>query len=112
MLHVPAAEHAEATRAVDATVDAFAALAACDDAQITAFFDAFAAALADDDAMAPIRAANEADVARAAAAGRSTTRLVLSDRMRDDMVAGLRSWRDADLRRDAAVGTIEHAGWR
>ncbi len=111
VLHVPAAEHAEASRAVAATVDAFAALAACDDDQITTFFDAFAAALADADAMVAIRAANEADVARARDAGRSTTRLVLSERMRDDMITGLRSWRDADLHRDVAIGTIEHAGW-
>ena len=111
VLHVPAAEHAEAARAVDAAVDAFAALAWCDDDQITTFFDAFAAALADADAMVAMRAANDADVVRAREAGRSTTRLVLSDEMRDDMVAGLRSWRDADLRRDAAVATIEHAGW-
>jgi glutamate-5-semialdehyde dehydrogenase len=111
LLHVPAAEHAEATRAVDAAADAFAGLASCDDDLITAFFDAFAMALADDSVMALIRAANEADVARADAAGRSTTRLVLSDRMRDDMVAGLRMWRDADLRRDTEVRRVDHAGW-
>jgi glutamate-5-semialdehyde dehydrogenase len=111
VLHVPAVEHAEAQRAVDAAVDAFGALAACDDDQITAFFDGFAAALADDDVLASIRAANDADVSRASAAGRSTTRLVLSERMRDDMVAGLRSWRDADLRRDVPVRTVDHIGW-
>jgi glutamate-5-semialdehyde dehydrogenase len=111
VLHVPAVEHAEATRAVDAATTAFADLAACHDDQITAFFDAFAAALADDVTLAPIRAANAADVARAGEAGRSTTRLVLSDRMRADMVAGLHTWRDADLRRDAPLGTVVHDGW-
>jgi glutamate-5-semialdehyde dehydrogenase len=78
---------------------------------ITAFFDAFADALADDTVMAAIRAANDADVARAEGGGRSTTRLVLSDRMRDDMVAGLRLWRDAGLRRDIEAGRVEHDGW-
>ena len=34
----------------------------------------------------------------AASAGRSTTRLVLSDAMRRDMVAGLRTWRDEESR--------------
>jgi glutamate-5-semialdehyde dehydrogenase len=111
LLHVPQAEHAAATVAVDAAVEAFAALARCDDDAITTFFDAFAAALADDATIAPIRAANEADVARASAAGRSTTRLALSDRMRDDMVAGLRTWRDSPLRRDAPIGDIAHDGW-
>jgi glutamate-5-semialdehyde dehydrogenase len=109
LLHVPAAEHAAATTAVDAAVHAFGALAACEDGAITEFFDAFAAAM--DREIAPIRAANEADVARAGAAGRSTTRLVLSDRMREDMVAGLRAWRDSPLRRDAPLGEIVHDGW-
>lgn len=111
LLHVPAAEHRAAATAVGAAVEAFGALATCTDVQITAFFEAFAARLADDAAMVPIRAANDADVAAAAAAGRSTTRLVLTPRMRDDMVAGLRSWRDAPASRDDEVARIEHEGW-
>ena len=111
LLHVPAAEHAAATTAVDAAVDAFGALGTCRDEQITAFFEAFAARLADDVVMAAIRKANDADVATAAAAGRSTTRLVLSDGMRDDMVAGLRAWRDAPAARDTEIDRIDHAGW-
>ena len=51
---------------------------------------------------APIAAANADDVAAAREQGRSTTRLVLSDRMRADMVAGLRTWRDMPSERDAA----------
>ncbi len=111
LLHVPAAAEEAAARATDAAVAAFAALAGCDDEQITEFFDRFAARLDDDDVVAPIVAANEADVAKAAAAGRSTTRLVLSPRMRDDMIAGLRGWRDSPLRRDDVLGRIEHEGW-
>jgi glutamate-5-semialdehyde dehydrogenase len=111
LLHVPAAEHVAASVAVDAAVGSFAVLAGRDDNAITTFFDAFAHALASDATITPIREANEADVARAAAAGRSTTRLVLSDRMRDDMVAGLRTWRDSPLRRDAPLGEIVHDGW-
>ena len=111
LLHVPATEHAEARRAVDAAVDAFAALRGCDDEQITRFFEVFAGALDDGATVALLRAANDADVAAATASGRSTTRLVLTDRMRADMVAGLRTWRDADLRRDGAIATIDHDGW-
>jgi glutamate-5-semialdehyde dehydrogenase len=103
LLHVPAREHRAAVTAVDAAVDAFAALAACTDAQITEFFEAFATRLADDAVIAPIRAANDADVAAAVAAGRSTTRL--------ELVAGLRSWRDAPGGRDAELARIEHEGW-
>jgi glutamate-5-semialdehyde dehydrogenase len=111
LLHVPAAEQRAATSAVDAAVDAFAALALCADDEITEFYDAFAARLADDGALAVIRKANDADVAAAEAAGRSTTRLVLTDRMRDDMVAGLRAWRDAPAGRDEELRRIDHDGW-
>ena len=53
--------------------------------------------------MAPVLTANQADVDRAAAAGRSTTRLVLSEPMRAAMIEGLRAWRDSPLRRDGAA---------
>lgn len=112
LLHIPTDAHAAATAAVDAAADAFAALAAIDDQAITAFFEAFADRLADDATMAPVLAANEADVVAAAAAGRSTTRLGLTATMRADMVAGLRSWAAAPLRRDVAAGEVVHEGWR
>ena len=111
LLHVPLADAEAADRATHAAAGAFDALAACTDGHITEFFDRFADRLADDAVIAPILAANEADVAKAAGAGRSTTRLVLSARMRDDMVAGLHGWRDSPLRRDAVLGRIEHDGW-
>ena len=111
LLHVPAAEHAAARAAVDAAVDAFAGLAHRTDAQITAFYEHFGAILADDDAVGPIVAANDEDVARARAAGRSTTRLVLTPAMRVGMVDGLRAWGAAPGGRDQHVATVEHAGW-
>ena len=111
LLHVPAAEHAAAGAAVEAAVDAFAALARCTDEQITEFYERFAERLADDDIVAPIVAANADDVARAEAAGRSTTRLLMTAAMRDDMVRGLRSWARSPLRRDERLGGVEHAGW-
>ncbi len=111
LLHVPAADHAVAATAVTAAGEAFAALARCTDDQITEFYDQFARRLADDASAGPVLAANVEDVNRAEKAGRSTTRLVLSERMRQDMVDGLRSWRDADLRRDVELRRIEHDGW-
>ena len=111
LLHVPTADHAAARTAVDAAVAAFSRLGRCSDEQITEFFEQFAARLADEDIAAPIVAANEADVARAKAAGRSTTRLVMTPTMRDDMIRGLRGWRDADLRRDEPVERVDHDGW-
>ncbi len=47
----------------------------------------------------------------AEAAGRSTTRLVMTPTMRDDMIPGLRGWRDAELRRDEPVERVDHEGW-
>ena len=112
VLHVPAADRAAAARAVDAAVDAFAAMDAVDDTAVSAFFTAFAANLADDTTFAPIAAANAEDVAAARARGRSTTRLELTARMRDDMVAGLRTWAGAPSGRGTRLRTIEHDGWR
>ncbi|TDT16276.1 glutamate-5-semialdehyde dehydrogenase [Ilumatobacter fluminis] len=111
LLHVPAAEHERAATAVGAAVGAFAALTRCSDEQITAFFDEFADRLADDAAFAPISAANQVDIERARARGRSTTRLELSATMRDDMIAGLRGWASAAMSRDEIVRTVDHDGW-
>ncbi len=112
LLHVPAAEAALVDRAVGAAVGAFHGLASTTDAAVTAFYEAFASRLEDDATFAAIAAANDADVEAARAAGRSTTRLVLSSDMRVGMVAGLRGWRDAPVSRDDVVDVVEHDGWR
>ncbi len=112
LLHIPSAAHAVATAAVDAAVAAFERIGTVTDAQISDFYETFAQRLQDDASFAPIAAANEADVAAAKAKGRSTTRLVLSDKMRADMVAGLRAWRTADSGRGSVLEQVEHAGWR
>jgi glutamate-5-semialdehyde dehydrogenase len=111
LLHVPSAEHDAARLAVDDAVDAFDALSRCDDDQITEFFEHFAARLETEGSIGPILSANAKDVAAAAAAGRSTTRLALTPAMRAGMVDGLRGWRAAPAGRDRAVETIEHPGW-
>ena len=111
LLHIPAAEHALVRSAVDQARGAFSALAATTDDQISRFFDAFAANLADDTRHARIIAANDADVAAATARGRSTTRLVLSEKMRVDMIAGLRAWRDSAGGRNDVADVVEHEGW-
>lgn len=111
LLHVPEAEFEHAAAPVSRARDAFAALARCSDDQITRFFRQFADRLADDDTFAPIAAANRADVERATERGRSTTRLVLGDAMRADMVEGLRGWADASGGRDLVDRVVEHDGW-
>ena len=111
VLHLPARERAVARAAVDRAVAAFGRMGGIDDDAITAFYEAFAARLEDDEVFAPIAEANADDVARARERGRSTTRLELTERMRDDMVAGLRVWRDSAPVRGARRERIQHDGW-
>jgi len=111
LLHVPAADWDVAVGAVGRAHAAFAAMGTVADDQISAFFDAFAERLSDPDASASIAAANAADVEAAKARGRSTTRLVMDDKMRADMIAGLHAWRDAPSGRGQVIETLEHPGW-
>lgn len=112
LLHVPASEHRLVDQAVSSAVDAFAALARATDDQLTEFFDAFASLLADDAVFRDVAAANEADVAAAAARGRSTTRLALTPSMRAGMVDGLRVWQHTSTARDQLMSQHEHTTWR
>jgi glutamate-5-semialdehyde dehydrogenase len=112
LLHVPAAERIAAADAVGAAVAAFARMGEVSDAQIDDFYERFATALEDDDAVSPILTANAEDVERARERGRSTTRLVLSETMRRDMVDGLRGWKATPRARGRVVRTVSHDGWR
>ncbi len=111
LLHVPAAARTAARIAVDATVAAAEVLGGSDDAAVDRFLLAFADRLEDAAVLAAVDAANAADVAAARARGRSTTRLILSERMRTDMVAGLRGWTAVPGGRGEVVGTRAHDGW-
>jgi glutamate-5-semialdehyde dehydrogenase len=111
LVHIPSQIADLVGGAVGAATAAFSELARCDDEAITTFFETFAARLADDLTFAPIAAANAIDVERAASAGRSTTRLELTARMRADMIGGLRVWRDQPGGRGAVESRIDHDGW-
>jgi glutamate-5-semialdehyde dehydrogenase len=110
LLHVPAAVRDLVRARVDAAVAAFAGLRTAAPAQIRRFFLTFAELLAVHwDAVAQV---NAEDVARAEALGRSTTRLRVSERVRDDMVAGLHVW--AEMLADGggpAARRVVHDGW-
>ena len=112
LLHIPAEQYHVAEEAVGRACAAFAGMGAVPEAAISAFYEAFARRLEDDAVWAPILAANDDDVARAKAKGRSTTRLAASEKMRRDMIAGLREWRDAPARRGMVLETIPHDGWQ
>lgn len=108
LLHIPAREHALAHDAVDAASRAFNDLQAVSDQAIESFFHLAAEALGDDAVWAEIEAINRTDVQRAQARGRSTTRLTVSDSMREKMIAGLEGWASTPSGRGAVVETIRH----
>ncbi len=112
LIHVPAADLDVAATAIGRASEAFGAMGAVTDDQITNFYNLFADALADDRQFAPIASANEADVEAARVAGRSVTRLILDEAMRADMVDGLRGWAAAPSERHRVLETIQHDGWR
>ncbi|MFA9443808.1 aldehyde dehydrogenase family protein [Egicoccus sp. AB-alg6-2] len=111
ILHLPEADRVAARTAVEAATAAFAAMGEIDDDRLDAFYTAFADHLEDEERFAPIAAANADDVAAARDRGRSTTRLVLTDRMRADMVAGLRNWTRIPSPRGRVLDTLDHDGW-
>lgn len=111
LLHIPRTEVEAAADAVTAAQGAFRQLASVGDEEISRFFDLCARYLEDDERFAPVLDVNAGDVEAAERRGRSTSRLVLSPKMRADMAAGLRTWRDMDGARDRAIGEQAHTGW-
>ena len=110
LLLVPKAELDLVGSSVDEALDAFNALSKVDDAQIANFYSSFAKRFEDDEIFNKIRTANDKDVATASAAGRSTTRLVLSDSMRQDMIDALHIWMTLTTS-SSAHETVSHDGW-
>ena len=95
LLLIPVADQQAASVAIARAEAAFTAMSLVSDQAISTFFDLFAQRLENPECWALIEAANLADIERAKARGRSTTRLLADERMRRDMIAGLRAWRDA-----------------
>jgi len=111
LLHVPQADLLVATRAVSQSVEAFDLLKSVSSEQISQFFHAFAQNLEDDAIFAKIKTCNEDDVASALQRGRSTTRLMLSDPMRSDMISALHTWGNTPHVDGAALESVDHQGW-
>lgn len=111
LLHIPQSDWDIAAEAVGMAYEAFIRLGKVSDDQISDFYESFAVRLENDGSFAPIAAANREDVEKARAKGRSTTRLLLSDKMRSEMVEGLRLWKTTSSIRGMTVDTVAHDGW-
>jgi glutamate-5-semialdehyde dehydrogenase len=111
LLHIPAAVQAIAQDAVGRAHAAFQRMGSVSEETITKFFKLFASLLAQDKYWSSIALANQADVDRARAAGRSTTRLIADDKMRRGMIDGLNGWADAPHTRGKVLETLSHTGW-
>jgi len=111
LLHIPQAIFELADRAVTQAKLAFGAMSSVAPAEISNFYDSFANNLEDPIIFERIAAANQEDVERAELAGRSTTRLLVDDKMRTEMIGSLRMWRDLRDTRDVLANSVEHPNW-
>jgi glutamate-5-semialdehyde dehydrogenase len=111
VLLVPAEQRRIVDEAVGSAAAAFATMGAVSEAQISSFYAAFAERLADDAVWQGILSENQLDVQDAARRGRSTTRLVASEKLRQGMIEGLRGWLSAPTQRGRVLETVEHEGW-
>lgn len=111
LLHIPARERALATEAVDRAHAAFRTMKEADDGKIAAFYEAFAARLEDEAVWAQVQAVNEQDVAEAERRGRSTTRLLATQKLRAGMIEGLRGWIEQPSRRGQVLERVDHGAW-
>lgn len=112
LLHIPLSEQEIASAAVTRALEAFSIMNSITDDSISNFYHSFAELLANDEIWQKIVAANDQDVTRARERGRSTTRLVVNEKMRADMISGLLSWRDSPAKRNELLEVVEHEGWR
>lgn len=111
LLLIPERERRGVERAVSAALSAFSELRSATAAQVQQFYQGFAARLADDATWAEISRVNAEDVAAARSRGRSTTRLVASERMRQGMIEGLRGWQALGSSRGRVLETVQRSGW-
>lgn len=99
------------SRAVSEASAAFRELANIPQSRVTDFYSVAARLFDDDDVFASIATVNAVDVASARERGRSTTRLVLSDKMRADMVSAFHMWATFTTDEETPLLTVEHDGW-
>ena len=99
------------SQAVSQALEGFRLLQNVSTEQVDAFFALAAARLGDDVVFQNIADANRSDVESATQKGRSTTRLILSEKMREDMIAAFRMWESAEMAASSVIDSVEHDGW-
>lgn len=108
LLHIPRAVVDITAQAVESALQGFIDLQDVSAAAISGFYESFARRLDDDQVFAAIAQANADDVRSAELRGRSTTRLLLDDKMRRSMIEALAMWRNTPDTRHRLVDRIEH----
>ena len=111
LLHIPSHVWDLSSQAVGDAYSAFLKMGAISDETISNFYSIFSNHLTSDDSFNEIAKANAEDVELAKSKGRSTTRLILSEKMREDMITGLRLWENVPPQRGKSIEKIEHEGW-
>ena len=109
---IPSAVQSLVNGSVEAAMQGFLQLQKVNTTSVNQFFARAAERLADDAFFSAVADANAKDVESATARGRSTTRLVLSPKMREDMVSAFRMWELAEMSSSSLTDTVAHAGWK
>lgn len=109
---IPSAVQSLVSSSIELALEGFSQLQGVDAGRVNQFFALAAQKLSDDSIFSNVATANAADVASATTRGRSTTRLVLSPKMREDMIAAFRMWEDAEMNSSALLDTVQHDGWK
>ena len=111
LLLIPASEKQGVERAVSGALAAFEQMRHVTAQQTNQFYLEFARRLETSAIWGTIAEANRTDVEDAKRRGRSTTRLVASERMRQGMIDGLRGWQAVGSSRGRVLESVQHSGW-
>ncbi len=111
VLAIPGDIRRSVEESVTAACRGFVEMQRVEPRRVDLFFGYFADLIDDDVSFGPVMKANDDDVSSARSKGRSTSRLVISEKMRRDMSAGLRMWAGLDFSRLGLSGSLEHEGW-
>lgn len=111
ILLIPLEQARLAQDAVTRAQQAFVQMRNVTDDQIAKFYQNFATNLENAAIWDQIRTQNAKDVESATQRGRSTTRLIANDKLRQTMIEGLRGWLAAPSQRNKVLDRVEHQGW-